>query len=135
MEEALTLLLTADAGVRTLVRSQGVTRVNWVTAPQGVARPNIVLQRISGVRDTPMDGPSGLIETLVQVDCYGLTYASAKGVARAVEAVLSGYSGTSDAEYFGGIFLVNERDGYEDEASPDKLFRVSMDFRIWHNGA
>lgn len=130
MESALVAHLLGSAGLATLVG----TRINWVRAPQGALSPRIVLYRISGVRDMHMAGPSGLIASRVQVDCLGLTYDSAKSVARAVEARLSGFSGTR-AIRFDGCFLVNERDDFSDTDTPDKLFRTSLDFIIWHKEA
>lgn len=130
MEEALISYLLADSGVAALAS----TRLYWVQAAQGVAKPYATLQRVSGLRDTPMDGPSGLIESRVQIDCYGLTYAAAKTLARAIETAISGAAFTQGSTYFQGCFLDAERDGYEAEASPDKLFRVSLDFIIFHKG-
>ncbi|MBK8772800.1 MAG: hypothetical protein IPM06_20550 [Rhizobiales bacterium] len=91
-----------------------------------------MLRRISGVRDYKLSGATGLVESRVQVDCYGSTYASAKAVARAVEAVLSGYSGTQGATTFDGIFLIAERDLIDDDESPADLHGVSLDFMVWH---
>jgi hypothetical protein len=134
MEESLAALLLAHAPLTALTS----TRIHWLRAPQAVARPYVVLQSISGIPDVTHQGPSGLVAGRVQVDCYGDTYGSAKTVARAVTGRLSGYRGTPTppgTTVFDGIFKDAERDGYEDEASPDKLFRVSMDFIIWHKGA
>lgn len=128
-------LLKADGTLSGLVKAAGVWRINWIVAPQAIARPNIVLLRVSGLRDTPMDGPSGLVETMVQVDCYGETLAAALAVSRAVETVLSGYSGTQGVTKFDGVFLISERHGYEDTGTPTRLYRVSLDFRIWHKEA
>lgn len=135
MEEALIAYLLADSGVRALVGTPPAQqRMHWTQAPQGIARPNAVLTKITGLRDTPMDGPSGFQESRVQVDCYGLTFAAAKGLARAVEAVLSGITVTTGGIVFQGCFLDAERDGYEADAAPDKLFRTSLDFLIFHKG-
>jgi len=130
MESALVAHLLGSAGLVALVG----TRINWVRAPQGSISPRIVLYRVSGVRDMHMQGPSGLVSSRVQVDCLGLTYDSAKCVARAVEERLSGFSGTR-AIRFDGCFLVNERDDFSDSDTPDKLFRSSLDFTIWHKEA
>lgn len=111
------------------------TRIHWVRSPQGAALPRVVLYRISGVRDMHMAGPSGLIASRVQADCMGASYGSAKAVARAVEARLSGYSGTTGGITFQGAFLIGERDDYFDGETPDKIFRTSLDFNIWHTGA
>lgn len=128
MEEALVALLLAAPGVAALAG----TRLYWSRAPQDVAKPYVVLTLVSGNRDYEMLGPSGLAESRVQVDAYGITFAAAKGLARAIEAVLSGYRGTSGGIAFGGAFLDAERDLTEDNATPDKLFRTSTDYIIWH---
>lgn len=129
MEEALVARLLAGTAVAALVGA----RIHWTIAPQGVGQPFVVLTIISGPRGYTMTGPDGLVPTRVQVDCYGLTFALAKTIARAVETRLSGYRGASSGVTFGGIFLDAERDGYEDEATPDKLFRTSLDFIVWHS--
>lgn len=135
MEEALIAYLLADSGVAALVGTPpAVQRLYWMQAPQSVAKPYGTLQGISGLRDTPMDGPSGLVESRVQIDCYGLTYNSAKTLARAIEAAISGAAFSQGTTYFQGCFVDAERDGYESDASPDKLFRVSLDFIIFHKG-
>lgn len=139
-ERGLALDLTANnyanatATVATIPSLVG-TRIHWVLSPQKTAAPRIVLYRISGARDMQMNGPSGLIASRVQVDCIATGYASAKAVARAVEARLSGYAGTTGGIEFQGCFLIGERDDYEDTDTPDKLFRTSLDFTIWHTGA
>jgi hypothetical protein len=131
MEEALVGYLLAGTSLASLIGS----RINWVRSAQGAAAPRIVLYRISGVRDMRMDGPTGLVASRVQCDCIGTSYGSAKAVARALEARLSGYSGTTGGVEFQGAFLVNERDDFFDTETPDKLFRTSIDFNIWHKGA
>lgn len=133
MEESLISLLMAYAPLQALIGSNPA-RVYWVRAPQGVMPPYVTLQVISGNPDVSHEGPNGLVEARVQADCYGLTYGSAKTVSRAVTDRLSGFKGTRNTTVFGGIFKDGERDGYDDEESPDKLFRVSMDFMIWHKG-
>ena len=128
MEEALRTFLLAGTDLAALVG----TRVHWVRSPQAAASPRIVLYRISGLRDMHMQGPSGLIASRVQVDCIGASYGSAKTVARAAEARLSGFSGSAGGITFQGCFLIGERDDFEDTDTPDKLFRTSLDFNIWH---
>lgn len=128
MEEALRTFLLAYTGLTGLVG----TRVHWVRSPQGSASPRVVLYRISGLRDMVMNGPTGLVASRVQVDCIGSSYGSAKTVARAVEARLSGYSGPASGIDLQGCFLIGERDDFEDTDTPDKLFRTSLDFNIWH---
>jgi Protein of unknown function (DUF3168) len=129
VEEALTALLNSAAPLTALVAG----RINWGVKPQGKGVPFVVLQRISGLRDMKMSGPSGLVSSRVQADCYGLTYTSAKNVARAVRDRLSGYRGTVAGRIIQGVFLDSERDIFEPAETPDKLFRTSMDFILWHD--
>lgn len=128
MEEALVVYLLAGASLSALVAA----RAYWMHAPQLALKPYVILNRISGVRDYHLTAASGLVESRVQMDVYGLTYVSAKLVARAIESRLSGVQTSQGAVRFSGCFLSNERDGYEDDATPDKLFRTSLDFMIWH---
>jgi len=133
MEESLISLLLAHAPLSSLTG----TRIHWLRAPQGVEKPYVTLQVISGIPDVSHSGPNGLVAGRVQADCYGTSYNSAKAVARAVTGRLSGYKGMPTppgTTIFDGVFKDSERDGYDDEESPDKLFRVSMDFIIWHKG-
>lgn len=131
MEEALVGYLLAGSSLATLVG----TRIHWVRSPQGEASPRIVLYRVAGLRDMTLNnGPTGFVTSRVQVDCIGITYQSAKSVARAVEARLSGYSGVRNMIRFEGAFLIGERDDFFDTDTPDKLFRTSLDFNIWTKG-
>lgn len=132
MEEALLSYLLAASGITSLVG----TRVNWVRSPQGAASPRVVLTKVSGLRDMTLNsGPTGYVSSRVQVDCIGTSYGSAKAVARAIEARISGYSGTTGGVRFEGCFLIGERDDFFDTDTPDKLFRTALDFNIWHKGA
>lgn len=128
MEESLIGLLLATAGVTAVVS----TRVNWNRIEPGAVPPYVILRRISGGRDYKMSGATGLVETRVQIDCHGATYASAKTAARAIEAALSGYKGGSGTTTFDGIFLTAERDLIDEDETPADLHGVSMDFMVWH---
>lgn len=130
MEEALVNFMLADAGLAALVS----TRINWQTRPQGNALPSISLHRVSGVRDYAMEGPTGLVESRVQVDCWGETYVSALDVARAVRDLLSGIRQTTGGIELQGVFISGERHDYEKDGNAAEAFhRVSMDFQIWHS--
>lgn len=125
---------SANATVMTLPAIVG-SRIHWVRSPQGSASPRVVLYKISGLRDMTLNsGPTGYVSSRVQCDCFGTSYGSAKAVARALEARLSGYSGTTGNVRFEGAFLVGERDDFFDTDTPDKLFRTSLDFNIWTKG-
>jgi hypothetical protein len=119
MEEAITALLANVAGGRR----------HWVRAPQDTARPFVVLNRISGVRDYHMQGASGYVASRLQVDIYADTHTAAKATARQVRDALSGRRGST----IQGIFLDMERDlPAEDAGAVTHLFRVSLDFNVHH---
>ena len=130
MEEAIRALLLANSGVSGLVAN----RVHWVNRPQGSVLPAIVLHRISGQPDVHYRGESGLVQTRVQADCYGRTYASSVGVARALQAVLGGYSGTFSGVRFSPITIDSIRSDYE-SAEPDEIYLTGVDLLIWHGPA
>lgn len=131
MEEDLIAALLRNAALNARV---GVN-IYWGKASDAVSKPYIVLNRVSGLRDTTMDGASGLVASRVQVDCWDTHYLDAKKVARAVEGALSGRRFRQGNTEFRGFFLVAERDGYDHSDTPDKLFGVSLDFTIWHRSA
>ena len=128
MEESLVALLLAWAPLAALAGN----RIHWATRPQGTLPPFVILNRISGIRDTTFQGPSGAVASRVQADCYALTYSESKALARAMEALLSGYRGSDGSTEFAGIFLESERDGFDDTDPPDKFYRTSLDFTLWH---
>jgi len=124
MEAALIAKLLASVSVTALVGQ----RINWVRRPQGDALPCIVLHRIDGAPDVHHGGRSGLVQSRVQVDCWGSSYGSAKAVARAVENAITAQTFTQGATRFDVILIADERDTTFDETTP--LFRTSLDLMI-----
>lgn len=126
MEAQITALLSSVAGGRRF----------WVKAPANypnpqtlLARPYVVLTRIDGIRNYHMTGPSGYVESRVQVDCYGDTYTSVKSTVIAILAILSGYSG-GDIQ---AIFVEGERDmPAADTGEVTELFRKTLDLIVHH---
>ncbi len=131
MEEALIAILLDDSGVSNRVS----TRVYAGRRPQDVSNlPAIILQKVSAPRSYNMDGPSNLIESRFQCDCYGKTYKSAKLAARALMVAVNGYSGTQSGVVIQRISIDSERDTNETESGADRhLFRTSIDLLIWHD--
>ena len=127
MVEALIAKLLATSGITALVSS----RIRPGMRAQTDAAPVIVVNTISGGRKYNMAGEANIREARVQIDCYATTWLAAKTIARAVILTLSGVGFTQGAYTFQGSFLDAERDGFED-ADP-KLFRTSLDFRVWSN--
>lgn len=129
MEAALLARLLASAGLTALVS----TRINWARRVQGEGLPAVVLHRIDGHPDYHTAGASGLVESRVQVDCWGSSYKSAKAVARQVEAAVSGARFTQGAIRFDAVLIADERDSTFDETTP--IFRTSLDLMVHHASA
>lgn len=122
MEEAFRAYLLATSSVTDICG----TRINPVDHPQGLALPAIVYHVASdNVELTLVNGPDGLSQGRVQVDCYGHTYASAKILSRAVRAALDGYRGGS-FRMISHTGTRDKREGGSNEA--DRPYRVQMDF-------
>lgn len=99
--------------------------VAWGGLGQGEGLPRIALYRVGATDDITLDGRSGWMRGRVQVDCYGETFAQAIGTSRAVQEILSGYSG-------GPIWraaLEGIRD-LTDEKGGETIQRVSLDFAL-----
>lgn len=122
-----------EAEITALLRDSDLnvaSRIHWVRRPQSeTAFPTVVLTRISGRRDYSLTGGTGLVESRLQVDVYGLTYGSAKTASNEIANILSGYR----SENLRAVFLDTERDlGDADPGDVNPLFRVSTDYQIWH---
>lgn len=129
MEEALRARLVASAGVTALVPASGIV---W---GRRIGLPAIVLHRITGRPDQTMTGPSGLVDSVVQIDCWASTYSAAMGMGRAVKAALAG----TRTETLRSAFVENERadfemgDGTAGSSAPANYHRTSLDVRVWHH--
>ncbi len=128
MKEQITSYLLAFAGLTELVGN----RVQWARRPQASALPAVVLNGIGGVPDYIMSGPSGLVSSRVQIDCWGATYASAEAVSRQVLARLNGVRFISGGVTFQGIFAEGESDSHEVAPGGTDIYRVTRDFILWH---
>jgi len=115
MEEALFALLSGAVSFP----------IAWGTLGSGTTLPRASLYRTSGVRDMHLQG-LGLMESRVQIDCYGETFAEAIAASRDIRSVLEGHIG----EPILGAFLDSVRDQFDDDAQ--LLHRVSLTFSITH---
>jgi hypothetical protein len=113
-------ILVAASGVSSLVS----TRVYPGILPQNVTFPAIVLNVVSELDPITHDKASGLVDGVVQVDCYADDYADAEALHLVVKAALLGYS-VGNVQ---GIFLVRSRDLYDNDGS---VYRRSADYNVW----
>lgn len=126
---ALRAFLLADPQISAMV---GGVRVHHLTLPQGQREPSIVYQRITGLGDHHMQGPSGLTRPRFQIDAYAQTPDDATRLADLVKARLDGYRGPmtagSETVAVQGVFFDAERDGFD---AGTGLYRVSRDYLMW----
>lgn len=128
IEQALMTWLLATSGITSLVS----TRIYFAVAKQEVAKPYMVINKISGVRELSHETNSHLAHPRFQFSIFGTTYSSVKAVAAALQSALQGYTGTMGGT--GGVVVGNSI--YEDETDLDPgeqgLFGVACDYIIWH---
>lgn len=121
LEPKIVTLLSGNAGVSALVS----TRIYPLILPQDSALPAITYQRVSGGHINSTTGFSDQENPRIQIDSMATTYAGAKTLAAAV------FSAMESATTYKAI-LIGDIDIYEDEP---EIYRVSMDFSVWHSTA
>ena len=124
IEQALRAILVADAGVLAIT-----TRVYPNFIPQKPTWPLIVYQKVSGLRDQALSGPTGKAHPRFQMESWAKTYNEAKSLANAVRVALDGGTFTKGTVTIGGVVIQSEWDAYEPEV---ECHRIMMDFNFWH---
>jgi hypothetical protein len=135
IENHISELLSTSAAVKALVGGEedsSKSRVYYMQAVQNGDMPCIVINKISGVRSHVLTGPDGLANPRFQIDSIAKTYTEAKRLADAVRQTLDGYRGTLKETAVHGCSLDNERDIFENAIQPP-LYRIVMDFMVWHS--
>lgn len=99
--------------------------IAWGHLGEGTETPRASMARVSGTQGRHLQG-AGLMQTRVQIDCYGKTYAEAITASRTVRTELDFYQGGP----IQGAFLDSTRDMQDDDAGV--LFRVSLTFLVTH---
>jgi hypothetical protein len=105
-------------------------RITPVVLVQNSPLPAVTYQSIAKTRlRVHGDGPTGLCDSLIQVDCWAERYNQCKTLADLIRVYLDGYKGLMGSVRVQQTILVTERDDFEDER---EIHNVSMDFRITH---
>ncbi len=120
IEQTLRSYLLAQPAIAALIGE----RVYPLVLPQGAALPAITYQRISSVRESSHEGPSGLAHPRFQLNCWSGTYAGARAMADAVRPSVNATRSLGQA-----TFLVDDHDDYDPETG---LYRVILDVILWH---
>ena len=102
-------------------------------APHGQKGRFIIYQRIDKKKWRSINGPSGMAQALIQIDCYAEDYDDATALGDAVELLLDGYKDevvhTEGTTRIAGISLQNSVD-LLDETDEPPLFRINADYRV-----
>lgn len=98
----------------------------YPSTSQGREFPFIVYQRITLAVDMAHDGPSGLEDERIQLDCWG-DYDQVSDLALELEVALSGYKGLMGTVNIGSVFVVSKKDGYDEDTEKDV---VHLDVRL-----
>lgn len=127
LEQGLTALVAADSTLASLIG----TRFYPVLVPEGTAYPCVSYQEVSAVSGYTFSTET--TEKRMQFDVWATSYASAKTVAKALRALLDGYTGTlTDGTKVLGSFRVLELDEYEPDT---RTYRVIADYRFLYREA
>lgn len=127
METSFRALLTSSAPITALAPAD---RLTWGRLGQGKPFPAAVLRTVSNIQGMTQQGPDGLWQGRVQIDCYGLTFADALALAEAIIARLNGYRD----DHFRLIVLDARRD-HDETSAADRPHRISLDFLThWRAG-
>lgn len=109
------------------------SRVYFRYAPQGAAKPFIVLSTISDPRPEHLKGYQTRSDTRVQVDCFAETYEAGRSLAEAVVAAVA-TPGTYGGIRFGRVKAEGPQDLGEDTAA-GFVHRMQLDLNIEHRPA
>lgn len=134
----LRTLLTSDAAIAALVgggASPETFRIYIKELKQKQTLDSIVYYVLHGARDYALDEPQNFRTTFVHFDCWSKTPRGAEVLAIALEALLSGYTGTVGETNFQYVILENEfdtddRDDARDAQTTVPLCRVIREFQV-----
>lgn len=115
-EAALVAMLTAAVPVTAIMGN----RIGQAGMPQGMARPNVVYQRLGTSRSYHNQGSDKAPKAMFQISCYADSTATARSLASAVRSTLDGFKGTVGtvgALKIDAIFLTDERDAPQPPAT------------------
>jgi hypothetical protein len=135
IESALYELLHNDTAVAAIVGDRIYPLVvPQRTAPSYPAIPKtyVTYQRISGVRNMPLNGPNGFVVARYQVNSFAYNFELVGLLADSIRLKLDGYRGDTGGHRIQRIWLDGDSHSYEYEtdATETAVFQVIQDYRI-----
>lgn len=91
IEDGLTAYLLEDDAVSALLAE----RLYALALPENPAYPCATLEVKTDVSDYTSDGPSGYVEVHVEIECFGLSYSDARGLAEAISDCIENLGGST----------------------------------------
>ena len=134
-------MTTTPEDLRTFIRgttsitSLVDTRVHYNQLPQESSKPHVWFRITSDTEELTMDGVGGIHEAFADIECVGLTEATAQAVAAVVKPRLHGYKGTFGNKSAKAMFLSDKDDDYEpfSNQSAEGVHVVSYGLRFWYS--
>ena len=132
MEEALIARLRGSSVIAAACGTfNSRPALDWLE--RSPAMPSAVLHNITPGRIYSHGGGLGLANPTVQIDCYAETYGEAEVLSRAIINEMQTASTVAGVEFAESFIL--RADDMEPEYLPSgqEVFRISLDFSIWHS--
>ncbi len=126
VEHALKTFLEDQPGLAALIGE----KLYYVTAPQDVQEPYVILFKVSETLQQSHDGNSHLATARIQFSIFADTYLEVKQIAAQIKAALigrTGFTGDSPGLYIYDILFDNETDMYESEVS---VYHLVLEFLV-----
>jgi len=127
IESALYDLLGSDTAVSAIVGA----RIFPLVAPQDTPGSHVAYQRISGVRDMPLNGPNGFVVARYQVNAFAPNAELSWTLSDAIRHRLDGFMGDRAGHHIQRIWADGDAHFYEYETDGEALIcQVIQDYRI-----
>ena len=105
-------------------------KLYYVTAPQDVQEPYVILFKVSETLQQSHEGNSHLATARIQFSIFAVTYLEVKQIAAQIKTALigrTGFTGDSPGLYIYDILFDNETDMYESEVS---VYHLVLEFLV-----
>lgn len=125
IESTIKTYLESQSGLTSLIAD----RIFYVSAPQDVETPYIVMTKVSDRLEQSLIGSSGLSTARIQFSIFAETYYDTRLISAQIQSALVGKVGTVSTHYISCVFD-GEFDLYDSGAG---LYQLAMDFIIKYN--
>lgn len=101
------------------------TRITPVVLPTPATYPAVTFQTIAAEEDLVMGLGDGITVSRLQIDCWGQSYGSVKGIATQIKNAFKNFTGDMKGTQIVCIKLVNEIDAFT-----STVFRTTLEFEF-----